>query len=171
MCVNPPLFPLRTLLLSMVLKATAPSTPVIKCTGPVIVFRVPCCRETRTSSLSAGRFHMASSFTGSSPLHGKNEIAVDYCFSVIVLIRFFFDWILSELLVSGAQQKQASRINQCLFVALEGAEAFVLALVWSCKEDKSPAVFDCYFIFSFCAETLQGFFPLIRSDVSGLTRL
>lgn len=56
----------------------------------------------------------------------KNEITVYYFLAVIVLIRF--DWILSELLACVAQQKQTSQINQCLFVALEGAEAFLLAL-------------------------------------------
>lgn len=56
----------------------------------------------------------------------KNEITVYYFFVVTVLIRF--DSIPSELLVSVAQQKQTSQINQCLFVALEGTEALVLAL-------------------------------------------
>lgn len=41
-------------------------------------------------------------------------------FFILNLLQCVFDWFQSELHISGAQQKQTSQINQCLFVAQRG---------------------------------------------------
>lgn len=67
-----------------------------------------------------------------------------------------FDWILSEFVVSVAQQKPRSQINQCLFVALRGGGGccwacfgFGFYLDGSCKEYKALQSLIVLSFFSF----------------------
>lgn len=146
--------PLRTLLLSMVLKPDSSQLPAHQWWNarrwslslePLVAGRrgLP-----HFHSVGFIRLHYSQAGPLSTEKWNRSWLLVWFCFNKVFRA---FDWFLSELFVPVAQQKQTSQINQCLFVALRGTwgacSGFGFYLDGSCKEDKA---LQSLILISFC---------------------
>lgn len=149
-------------------KATAPSTLVIKCTVLVIVFPLLCCRETGTSSLSVGRFQMASLFTSWSPLHWKMKspfiVFGCYCFNKVWLDS---KWTSRLCGTTKTNIPDKSMSFCCPWGGLRHLFWLGLDPVKTTKALQSLIVIS----FSLLPWNTAGPFPPIYCNISGLTRL